>query len=196
MVRSFSLGRDPNSCIAHFSEPCLLSANLVMVHQRSQNLWNDWKEVAHGSTSNKGTRRSRTRSRAGNRGLLVSTKDADDGSTIIRKLFCPQCIRPLPRPLERSLNPSRPRALLVVKVVEVTSLMVTFLQFCWPQQTRSGGWEETLCGHLVHDAGQVQDESDDTWGRVGTEETEHNKASSNERFVDKKVQASTEGVES
>ena len=67
--------------------------------------------------------------------------------------------------------------------------MVTFLPFCWPQQTRSGGWEETLCGHLVHDAGQVQDESDDNWGRVGTEETEYNKASSNERFVDKKVQS-------
>ena len=44
-----------------------------------------------------GIRRSRTRSRAGNGscGLLVNTKGADGGSTIIRRVpFRPQCIRP------------------------------------------------------------------------------------------------------
>ena len=50
-------------------------------------------------------------------------------------------------------------------------------------------------GHLVDDAGQDQDESNDIEAELAQKETEYNKASSNERFVERKVQASPEAVE-
>ena len=161
---SFLSHFDPNNCPAHFSGPCLLSASLVMVHQRSWNLWNDWKEVAHGSTPHRNHKKSNKKSSWKWKSWTACEYEGCGGWAYDCQKsvsFVPNASDYCLSPPQRSLNLSGPRALPVVKVPEVTFHTVTLLQFCW-LQTRSDGWGETLLRHLVDDAGQVQDESDDT----------------------------------
>ena len=138
--------------------------------------------------------RTRSRARNGNRGLPVNTKDAEDGSTIIRSVpFGPVASDLCLSPLQRSVNLSRPRALPVVKVLAINFLMVTLLQFCWLQETRSAGWEETLILSMMQAKSKTKTTTPEA--ELAQKETEYNKASSNWRFLEKKVQASTEAVE-
>ena len=146
--------------------------NLVILRQRSCNLWNDWKEGAHGSNSCRNQKKS-------NRELSWTWKSWTDcehegcGGWVYDNQMrskCPQCIRPLPEPTPAKSQP-------------VTSTCFPCGEGYWEQHPRRGPHRSSAGssgpdrmagkrhygGHIVDDAGQVQDESNDTGGGTGTD---------------------------
>ena len=112
-----SSGRfQPNILLALHSAVLCLISQVVMVHQRSWKLYDDWKEVDHLT----GIGRNRTISRAmagsGNRGQHASSRVAEVGFATIRNVpFLHRVSDFYPSQLQRSVQVSNPCALLVVK---------------------------------------------------------------------------------
>ena len=158
-----------------------------MVHQRSWNLWNDWKEVAHGGTCYRNQKKSNKKSSwkwkswtaCDYVGCGVWVYDHQ------KRSFCLQCIRPLPEPTPVKSEPVTPACSPVVKVLEV--LLAAADQIGWLGR-------DTLAAILSTMQGKTKTKATTPEAELAQKETEYNKASSNERFVEK-VQASTEAVE-
>ena len=159
-----------------------------MVQQRSWKLYDDWKEVAHSISSHRNQRSCGWKWKS-----WTACQFEGCGGWVCdhqKRSFCPQCTRPLPEPTVE------PCALPVVKNSGTTFPKVTLSQSCWRQQTRSDASGGTLLLPSCSPAqGKSKAKATTPEHELAQKESEYNKASANERLLEKRLQKSTETVE-
>ena len=140
---------------------------------------------------------SRAMAGSGNRGQHASLRVAVVGSTTIRNVpFVHSASDLYLSQLQRILQVSNPCALLVVKSSGRTFPKVSLSRSCWLLQTRSDGSGGTLSQAFLQSAqGKSKTKATTPECELAQKESEYNKASANERLLEKKLQRSTETVE-
>ena len=164
-----------------------------MVQQRSWKLDDDWREVAHSRSSYRNQRKSNNKPSCGWKWKSWTACQFEGCRGWVyhhqKRSFCPQCIRPLPE-LQRSLP--NPCALPVAKNSGTTFPKVTLSQSCYKI-----GWlgRDSLAAFLHSAQDKSKAKATTPEHELAQKESEYNKASANERLLEKRLQKSTETVE-
>ena len=171
-----------------------------MAQQRSWNLYDDWKEVAHRKSSYRNQRKSNNKSCYGWKWKSWTACQFEGCQRWVydnqRRSFCPQCIRPFPKPAPAKSPSAEPMCSpcgenFGINVPEGDPLAVLLAA------ADKIGWlgRVSLAAFLQSAQGKSKAKAPTPEHKLAQKESEYNKASANERLLEKMLQKSTEAVE-
>ena len=173
-----------------------------MVHQRSWNLYDGLREVAHCKSSYWNQRKSKNKGYSGWKWKPWTACQFEGCRGWVydhqKRSFCPQCIRPLPEPIPARSTGAEPICSPCDGTFEkfgddvpeddsLALLLATADKIGWLGR-------DSLAAFLQSTQGKTKTKIATPEERLAQKESEYNKASANERLLEKKLQKSTETV--
>ena len=174
------------------AELCLIS-QVVMVQQRSWKLYDDWKEVAHSKSSYRNQEKSSNKSSYGWKWKSWTACQFEGCPRWVYdhqgRSFCPQCIRPLPEPVPAKSPCVEPMCSPCGEEFgsnipdgdPVALLLATADKIGWLGR-------DSLAAFLQSAQGKSKAKAPTPEHELAQKESEYNKASANERLLEKKLQ--------